>query len=98
SWHAPPARGPALGPSRSVRPFRIDGERQADNGLDAGAGELLRELECSEQVRGIGEGNSGHGMPAAQVRQHIELDGTLKHRIGGADPQVNEVRYPVRRL
>ena len=70
---------------------RTDGEIAADDGLHARPAACLREGQRAEHVAAIGDGDGWHPPFAAGLDELLEPDRALQQRIGGTNPEMNEI-------
>ena len=68
----------------------VDAELDADDRLDPGLGELLREFEGAEEVVRIGYGERRHGVGAGERCQLADRHGALAQGVGRVDVQMDE--------
>ncbi len=71
----------------------VDGERAADDRLDAGTGELLGELQRAEHVVGIGERQRGLLVGLRQLGQPRNRQRAFEQRIGRVHVEVHEIEF-----
>ena len=87
------ARDPLLGEARG-RGRRgvaeIDRHLRADDRLDAGLGELFRELERAEEVVGVGDRQRRHGVGLGELGQRLDAERALAQREGAVHMQMHE--------
>ncbi|VCU09306.1 hypothetical protein RHODGE_RHODGE_02480 [Rhodoplanes serenus] len=70
----------------------VDGERDADDRLDAVAGDLLGELQCTEQIVGVGESQRRLAVGLGERRELADRQRPFQQREGGMDVQMHEAR------
>ena len=77
----------------AVRIRRLEGDRQlaADDRLDAGPGAGLGEFERAEQIVGVGDRHRRHAVRFAERRDVRDLERPFGQRIGGMNPEMDEV-------
>ena len=93
------ALGHGVGAARAMLDVaEIDGQRAADDGLDAGTGELFREFERAEHVVGVGQRQRGLVVGLGEFRQLANRQRAFEQRIGRMHVQVHESRSAMRRL
>ncbi len=68
----------------------IDGERAADDRLDACTGELVGEFQRPEHVVGVGERERGLTVRLGKLRQLADGQRAFQQRIGRMHVQVHE--------
>ena len=70
----------------------IDGERAADNRLNADGRHLLREFERAEQIARIGQCERGLPVGLGKVGKPAKLHCALEQRVGRVHVQMDETR------
>ena len=75
-------------PALAVPPQR---DLAADDRLNAGFGREAGELQGTEEIAAVGHGDRGHLLGPAKLDQGLELDRAFRQRIGGMDPQMDEI-------
>ena len=71
--------------------FDREAEFATDDRLHPGLGARPRDVHRAEQVAGIGDGDRRHRIFAAQGGERVRGDRPLRQRIGGVDPEMNEI-------
>ena len=86
------ARHALLGkPRRGGRSVaEINRRLRADDRLNAGLGELLREFQRAEQVVGVGDGEGRHGVGPGEPGQRLDRQRPLAQRKGAVHVQMHE--------
>ena len=69
----------------------IDGQRAADNGLDAGSGELFGEFQRAEHVVGVGQRQRRLMIGLGEFRQLADRQRAFEQRIRRVHVQVHEI-------
>ena len=72
------------------RVAEIDRRLRADDRLHPAFGELLREFERAEQVVGVGDRESRHGVGLGELGQRLDGERALAQRIGAVHVQMHE--------
>ena len=84
--------GPSFG-RRATQPRHRQGA--SDDRLDTTLAGDHRELECAKEIGPVGERHRRHPRVARETHDRVRLDGSLKERIGGPHPQVDESLRPI---
>ena len=77
-------------PKGGGRVAEIDRRLRADDRLHAAVGELLRKFERAEQVVGVGDRQSRHGVGLGELGQRLDGQRPLAQRIGAVHVQMHE--------
>ncbi len=90
--HDPAAFGLGIGVAGAVvRVAEVDGERTADDRLDAGTGDLLGEFERAEHVIGVGQRQRRLLVGLGQFGEARDRQRAFQQRIGRVHVQMHEV-------
>jgi hypothetical protein len=84
-----------VGLRREAGPRRPVGAAQrelaADDRLHTRIGRGEREFERAEQIARVRDGDRRHALLGGELHQILDLDGAFRERIGGMDPEMDEV-------